>query len=82
MSVEELVEELVETSRLRRSLPPPPVARDLRQRAGVSQEELAEPLGVTGACISRWETGSRKPRGPRVDAYARALAALAQELIQ
>lgn len=37
--------------------------RDLRVAAGLSQRELADAVGVTGACVSRWESGGRIPRG-------------------
>ena len=36
--------------------------KSLRNRAGLSQEAMAEILGVTHATVSRWETGFSKPR--------------------
>ena len=33
-----------------------------RKAAGFSQNELAEKLGVTGKAVSKWETGTAKPR--------------------
>ena len=73
--------DLVETSKRRKSLPPPPVARTIRLHARLSQGEMAETIGVTGACISRWESGSRKPRGHHADEYSEVLARLARELL-
>ncbi len=35
--------------------------KNLRKEKGVTQETLAETLGVTGRTISRWETGSNMP---------------------
>jgi transcriptional regulator with XRE-family HTH domain len=40
---------------------------DARERAGLSQAELAEKLGVTGASISNWENRSSEPRGDQRD---------------
>ena len=68
---------------------PPPVVRDLRQRARLTQLEFAARLGVPVETIRNWEQGKRIPRGP-----ARALlaviaaapetvfAALAKDLIE
>jgi HTH-type transcriptional regulator/antitoxin MqsA len=53
--------------------------RALRITAGLSQEHLANELGVSRAAISRWETGDRSPRGQNRVAYAAALREL-QEL--
>ncbi len=45
--------------------------RDLRRRAGMTQMEFAERLGVPVETIRNWEQGKRAPRGP-----ARALLAV------
>jgi len=34
---------------------------DLRIKAGFSQNELAERVGVTNKAVSKWETGKSKP---------------------
>ncbi len=39
----------------------PPSLRKLRQRLGLSQQELARRLGVARASVTRWENGTRKP---------------------
>ncbi len=39
------------------------VARQIRRDAAISQSELGSTVGVTAACISRWESGKRVPRG-------------------
>jgi len=36
--------------------------RQYREKEGLSQEALAERLGVTGMTVYRWETGARLPR--------------------
>ena len=35
--------------------------KDLRKEKGITQEQLAEKLGVSSRTISRWETGSNLP---------------------
>ena len=53
----------------------------LRTAAGISQGELAAAIGVTPACISRWEAGDRRPRGVAAMAYAQLLRSLAQRMV-
>ena len=48
-------------------------AEQIRTAAGLSQAEVASALGVSAACISRWESGDRRPRGPAAIAYGRLL---------
>lgn len=35
--------------------------RDYRRKAGLTQEQLAEAMGVTGASVSKWENGQSAP---------------------
>lgn len=35
--------------------------RRLREERGISQQELAQALGVTQGAVSHWENGVRKP---------------------
>lgn len=40
--------------------------KKIRDRLGLTQEQLAQKLGVTQTAVSYWEDGKRKPRGPVV----------------
>ena len=51
-------------------------ARDLRLAARLKQAELADELGVTQACVSRWEEGLRVPQGAHAERLARLLRRL------
>ncbi len=51
-------------------------ARAVRESAGLSLEEVAAAVGVTGSAVGRWERGERIPRGPRALIYARLLERL------
>jgi DNA-binding transcriptional regulator YiaG len=53
----------------------------VRIAAGISQGELAAAVGVTAACISRWEAGDRRPRGEAAARYAQTLRELAERVI-
>ena len=50
--------------------------RDLRERLGFSQRELAEAVGVHESALSRWESGERVPRTDAAVRLARVLRAL------
>ncbi len=39
----------------------PPKLRKLRERLGLSQQQLARRLGVDRATVTRWENGTRRP---------------------
>lgn len=63
----------------RRRLPDPAVRRALRIGAGVSQQELADVLGIDRASVCRYELGTRSPRGDLAARYAGLLRRLARE---
>ena len=44
-----------------------------RKRAGLSQESLAEVLGVSRQAVSKWETGETLPETSKLAALASAL---------
>lgn len=50
--------------------------REVRERARLSQSELASAIGVTPACVSRWEAGQRLPRGDAAERLAAELRRL------
>ncbi len=54
---------LIDEIKARRRLPPPAVARAIRNAAGVSQREVADELGINRVSVARWEIGTRTPRG-------------------
>ncbi|MEU2259580.1 sigma factor-like helix-turn-helix DNA-binding protein [Streptomyces sp. NPDC019645] len=61
-------------------LPSPKERRRLREAKALSEEQLAEALGVTRATVRAWETGRSDPRGRKREAYAKLLAAYEAEL--
>ena len=71
---------LLEEVRRSRRLPPPDTARKIREAAGVTQERLAQELGVHRMTVHRWETGERTPRGLHRALYAQLLEALHGEV--
>jgi DNA-binding transcriptional regulator YiaG len=46
-----------------RRLPPPAIARAIRDEAAVSQQAIADELGVNRVTVARWELGERTPGG-------------------
>lgn len=52
-----------------------------RKKAGLSQEELAEKMGLTRQTISKWETGASVPDVEELQRLCAALSASAEELI-
>lgn len=55
-------------------------ARTIRQRAGLSQAEMARPCGVGAPAILKWENGERSPTGEAAIAYGRLLVELEKAL--
>lgn len=69
------VDEAIELARLRR-LTKSGQARAIRLAADLSQQEVAQLVGVSGAAVSRWEAGIRSPRGKAALRYAQVLSGL------
>jgi len=52
---------LAEEVRARRDAPSPAEARAMRRAAGVTQQRMAEEIGVARMTLARWESGERRP---------------------
>ncbi|MFE7574669.1 helix-turn-helix transcriptional regulator [Streptomyces sp. NPDC057521] len=61
------------------TLPTPQVRRQLRVAAGLTQNEVAEAIGVKRLAISRWEAGQAQPHRGNRRAYAHLLRRLASK---
>ncbi|MFJ5828646.1 sigma factor-like helix-turn-helix DNA-binding protein [Streptomyces sp. NPDC093089] len=57
------------------TLPTPKERRRLREALALTEEQVAEAMGVTKATIKAWETGRSTPRGRKREAYAKLLGA-------
>lgn len=55
--------------------------REMRKQHGLSQAALAEAIGSTQECISRYETGERKPSIDVAVLLARALNCKVDDLL-
>jgi DNA-binding transcriptional regulator YiaG len=73
--------EIVQKALSRRSMPSPKKRRTIRKKAGLTQEDVARPLGVDAATVCRWEAGGSSPRGASFDAYLRLLETLQREVL-
>jgi DNA-binding transcriptional regulator YiaG len=47
--------------------------REIRERARLSQPEIAQAIGTSATAVSQWEAGRRLPRGPAALRYAALL---------
>lgn len=52
----------------------------LRQKSGMSQRELAEKVGVSTSCVSKWESGHMLPQDEKLKAISSALGISKREL--
>jgi transcriptional regulator with XRE-family HTH domain len=75
----DVLEKLLADARAARSLPDPALRRLLRERAGLTQGQLASAVGVSRPSVTRWESGIRSPRAPARARYVEVLERLAAE---
>ncbi|MFD5105722.1 helix-turn-helix domain-containing protein [Streptomyces cinereoruber] len=61
---------------VRLELPQPDERRRLREAARLSQQDIADAIGVTRAAVGHWETGYRSPRGRLLANYVDVLRVL------
>ena len=57
------------------------VIRTLRKRRGLTQEQLAEQLGISVMTVRRWEWGQRTPRAEELQKLAEALGTTTDYLL-
>ncbi len=55
--------------------------KELRKKAGITQEQLAEIIGIHEATIRRWELSQRQPRMDEIKKLAQALNVTDDELL-
>ena len=77
-----LLEDLLQRAQRRRRLPVPPARRMLRERAGLTQAEIAGLLHVNRASVSRYESGNRQPRRQLAINYVQLLERLAADSVR
>ncbi|MEU2147876.1 MULTISPECIES: helix-turn-helix transcriptional regulator [Streptomyces albovinaceus subgroup] len=63
-------------------LPTPRVRQQLRLAAGLTQQEVAEAVGVKRLAVARWELGQTHPRRPHRAVYIHLLKRLAERFPQ
>lgn len=54
--------------------------KSYRKKMGMSQEELAELVGVTQSAVAKWENGETYPRGALLPKLAKTLGCGIAEL--
>ncbi|MEU0915014.1 helix-turn-helix transcriptional regulator [Streptomyces althioticus] len=59
-------------------LPSPRVRQKLRLAAGLTQQEVADAVGVKRLAVARWELGQTHPRRPHRAVYIHLLKGLAE----
>ncbi len=57
------------------------VIKALREKKGLTQEDLAKQIGVSGKAVSKWETGKGFPDISLLEPLAKALAVSVTELL-
>ncbi|TXS53002.1 helix-turn-helix domain-containing protein [Streptomyces sp. uw30] len=60
-------------------LPPPKERRRLREAGSLTQDQVAERVGVSRETVRAWESGRTEPWGRRREAYAQLLRSIADK---
>lgn len=55
--------------------------RRLREDAGMTQEDVANRLGISGQAVGAWENGRSRPRLEKLNQLARLLGVDASDLV-
>ena len=71
---------ILANGRARRRLPDPEERRFLRKRAGLTQQQVADALGVSRVSVTLWESGRRSPGKHHWSDYLALLDRLAAEI--
>ena len=56
--------------------------RALRKKAGITQIDLAEKLGISIATLRRWEAGETAPTGTKISELANVLNTSPEEIVK
>ena len=54
----------------------------LRKNKGLSQEELADKVGVSRQAVSKWESGASDPSTSNLSALAKLFGTTAEEILR
>ena len=54
--------------------------KECRQKAGITQEQLAEKLGVGQSTVAMWENGKNSPQSDKLPKLAEALGCTVNDL--
>ncbi len=68
--------EALRHARAYRSLPDPARRRAIRRSAGLSQQQVADAVGVSRVTVTLWESGSKTPSGAHLRRYVELLELL------
>lgn len=78
-TLESRLEQLRERRAIADQLPPRGERRRLRTRVGLSQQDIADAVGVSRESVCRWETTDAVPRNEHLVRYVEVLGVLATE---
>ena len=56
--------------------------KNIREKKGITQQELATALGVSQSTVAMWETNNSLPRTDKLPAIAKVLGCTIDELLK